>query len=111
MKYKQRSRSITAGSLVAAVAALALLVPAGPAESGPVVPGDPPAAATPLPSATLTPAPNVPPVNRTKIPPGAPVPLTEAASAADWAVTLDRIASSVVAIEIDQARSFDTERN
>ena len=40
-----------------------------------------------------------------------PVPIGEAASAADWAATLERIAGSVVAIEIDQARSFDTERN
>ena len=39
-----------------------------------------------------------------------PVPTTEA-SAADWAATLERIAGSVVAIQIDQARSFDTERN
>jgi S1-C subfamily serine protease len=35
----------------------------------------------------------------------------EEASAADWAATLERIAGSVVAIQIDQARSFDTERN
>jgi S1-C subfamily serine protease len=58
----------------------------------------------PLPAAT--PALSVPPV-----PPAAvPVPVTEA-SAADWAATLERIAGSVVAIQIDQARSFDTERN
>ena len=30
---------------------------------------------------------------------------------ADWARTLERIAGSVVAIEVDQARAFDTERN
>ena len=35
----------------------------------------------------------------------------EEASAADWAATLEHIAGSVVAIQIDQARSFDTERN
>src|SRR5579863_629219 len=35
----------------------------------------------------------------------------EEASAADWAATLERIAGSVVAIELDQARAFDTERN
>ena len=40
-----------------------------------------------------------------------PVPAGEEASAADWAATLERIAGSVVAIQIDQARSFDTERN
>ena len=34
-----------------------------------------------------------------------------AAPPADWARTLERIAGSVVAIQIDQARSFDTERN
>src|SRR5579863_7796348 len=40
-----------------------------------------------------------------------PVPAGEESSAADWAATLERIAGSVVAIQIDQARSFDTERN
>ncbi|HEY5020207.1 MAG TPA: trypsin-like peptidase domain-containing protein, partial [Steroidobacteraceae bacterium] len=41
-----------------------------------------------------------------------PVPVSaEEASAADWAATLEHIAGSVVAIQIDQARSFDTERN
>jgi pro-apoptotic serine protease NMA111 len=39
------------------------------------------------------------------------VPAGEEASAADWAATLEHIAGSVVAIQIDQARSFDTERN
>src|SRR5450631_1513900 len=40
-----------------------------------------------------------------------PIPAGEEASAADWAATLEHIAGSVVAIQIDQARSFDTERN
>lgn len=40
-----------------------------------------------------------------------PVPVGEGSSAADWAATLERIAPSVVAIYIDQARSFDTEHN
>jgi S1-C subfamily serine protease len=44
-------------------------------------------------------------------PQAVPVPAAEPASAADWAATLERIAPSVVAIQIDQARSFDTERN
>jgi len=35
----------------------------------------------------------------------------DAGSAADWAATLERIAGSVVAIQLDQTRSFDTERN
>jgi S1-C subfamily serine protease len=45
------------------------------------------------------------------VPPGVAIPVNEESSAADWAATLERIASSVVAIQIDQARSFDTERN
>ncbi|HWW20357.1 MAG TPA: trypsin-like peptidase domain-containing protein, partial [Steroidobacteraceae bacterium] len=45
------------------------------------------------------------------VPPGVAIPVNPEASAADWAATLERIASSVVAIQIDQARSFDTERN
>ena len=41
-----------------------------------------------------------------------PVPVAaEVAPPADWARTLERIAGSVVTIEIDQTRSFDTERN
>jgi S1-C subfamily serine protease len=39
-----------------------------------------------------------------------PVP-KEVAPPADWARTLERIATSVVTIQIDQTRSFDTERN
>jgi S1-C subfamily serine protease len=39
------------------------------------------------------------------------IPAGEEASAADWAATLEHIAGSVVAIQIDQVRSFDTERN
>ncbi len=37
--------------------------------------------------------------------------LAAVAPPADWARTLERIAGSVVTIEIDQTRSFDTERN
>ena len=41
-----------------------------------------------------------------------PVPVAaEVAPPADWARTLERIATSVVTIAIDQTRSFDTERN
>src|SRR6185437_17145372 len=46
-----------------------------------------------------------------KLPSHVAVPVGQEASAADWAATLERIAGSVVAIQIDQARSFDTERN
>ncbi|HEY6451475.1 MAG TPA: trypsin-like peptidase domain-containing protein [Steroidobacteraceae bacterium] len=53
---------------------------------------------TPLPATQGAPAPEA-------------VPSGGEASAADWAATLERIAGSVVAIQIDQARSFDTERN
>jgi S1-C subfamily serine protease len=45
------------------------------------------------------------------VPPGVAIAVDPEASAADWAATLERIASSVVAIQIDQALSFDTERN
>jgi S1-C subfamily serine protease len=69
-------------------ASAAVVAPA-PAESAP----QPPVAAAP------------------KAPAGVVVGAGEEASAADWAATLERIASSVVAIQIDQARSFDTEHN
>ena len=39
------------------------------------------------------------------------VPVVTVAPPADWARTLERIAASVVTIQIDQTRSFDTERN
>src|SRR5882672_4656076 len=50
------------------------------------------------------------PVVRALPPVIVPVP-TEVAPPADWARTIERIAGSVVTIEIDQTRSFDTERN
>jgi pro-apoptotic serine protease NMA111 len=40
-----------------------------------------------------------------------PVPMVSVAPPADWTRTLERIAPSVVSIQIDQTRSFDTERN
>jgi S1-C subfamily serine protease len=46
-----------------------------------------------------------------KTPAAATVPAGAEASAADWAATLERIAGSVVAIQLDLARSFDTEHN
>jgi S1-C subfamily serine protease len=39
------------------------------------------------------------------------VPVAQVAPPEDWARTLERIAPSVVTIQIDQTRSFDTERN
>jgi S1-C subfamily serine protease len=69
-----------------------------------------PAAVAPaagLPAAGAVPA--VPPAG-SGVPTPA-VPVGEENSASDWAATIGRIASSVVAIQLDQARSFDTERN
>jgi S1-C subfamily serine protease len=45
------------------------------------------------------------------VPPAVAVPAGVESSAADWALTLERIAGSVVAIQLDQAVAFDTERN
>ena len=75
------------------------------------------AAAPPSASPAATTAAAAQPSNSAAVPGAAsvpmamPVPAGEEASAADWAATLARIAGSVVAIQIDQARSFDTERN
>jgi pro-apoptotic serine protease NMA111 len=100
-------------SLAAVCATLWLGLPlaglAGDAATGAAA-ATPPAAAS-LPAVDQT-AVTAPPRNGHAAVPGAPVPAAaEEASAADWAATLERIASSVVAIQIDQARSFDTERN
>jgi len=140
MKDERRPRWIQSGRALAATASLALaalalsplaaaqgeagtvlpvaVAPSGPlASSDPSASADPPTALEPRAPAAQTPLPargRTPP-GREKLPPGVPagvpVPLTEVASASDWAATLDRIASSVVAIEIDEDRSFDTERN
>jgi pro-apoptotic serine protease NMA111 len=45
------------------------------------------------------------------LPPAIGIATGDAGSNADWAATLERIAGSVVAIQLDQTRSFDTERN
>jgi S1-C subfamily serine protease len=45
------------------------------------------------------------------LPAGIGLARADTGSAADWAATLERIAGSVVAIQLDQTRSFDTERN
>ncbi len=47
---------------------------------------------------------------KAKLPSGVAV-LAGDVSSPDWAATLEHIAGSVVAIELDQARAFDTERN
>ncbi len=92
--------SIGGSALAAASSASPAAAAPAPVSPQPPTPANPPAANPP--SASLPPA---------KMP-GVPVPAAAGeASAADWAATLERIASSVVAIQIDQARAFDTERN
>ena len=63
-------------------------VPSGPSQAAPVQVAPPPAAAAPL---AARPA--------------------AAEANPDWAVTLERIASSVVSIDLDATRAFDTEWN
>ena len=89
-----------------------------------------PASPTPTSAAPVTPATAVPEPTGPVPPPGAPpsrtapplgTPEGQGAIAAeqaaaieenpDWAVTLQRIASSVVSIDVDQTRAFDTEWN
>ena len=86
------------------------------AASSAAAPVTPPAAVPDLPG----PGPSMtPPPPRTPPPPGAPEgPGSVAAEQAaaieenpDWAVTLQRIAGSVVSIDVDQTRAFDTEWN
>jgi S1-C subfamily serine protease len=86
--------------------------PASPAAAG-VSPANPAAAVPQLPVPTI----NAPP-SRAPAPIGAPDQGSLAAEQAaaveenpDWAVTLQRIASSVVSIDVDQTRAFDTEWN
>src|SRR6516162_2456043 len=93
-----------------------------PAETAPAPAGPLAAGATPASSAAAVPEPPVPAIP----PPARPTPplgtpegqgavAAEQAAAGeenpDWAVTLQRIASSVVSIDVDQTRAFDTEWN
>lgn len=84
------SRLWTAGVFAAAMAsAQSVAPPTGSAQPiGPASPGQ--SIASPLPAATLAPP---------------------AREDSTWAATLERIAQSVVAIEIDSTRAFDTEWN
>jgi S1-C subfamily serine protease len=88
-------------------------VPAPAATAAASAPAPSPVTPTPVAGAGTAPPGNAPPAASAppKLPAAVPVPAGEEASAADWAATLERIAGSVVAIQIDQARSFDTERN
>ncbi len=76
---------------------------------------DPPRAATtaapalpPTPPGETQPAPAAPPAGA---PPSLPAPPAAAEANPDWAVTLGRIAGSVVSIDLDATRAFDTEWN
>jgi S1-C subfamily serine protease len=103
----------TCAALIASTATLAVGhgVPA-PAANATTAAMSPPATGEGAPPAPTAPgAPAAPPKLPASVPASVPVSAGEEASAADWAATLERIAGSVVAIQIDQARSFDTERN
>ena len=106
----------------AAAAAPRPAASAAPASTTPV--SSSPASTTPASSAVAVPEPPVPAISAP--PPRSPPPplgsaegqgaiAAEQAAAGeenpDWAVTLQRIASSVVSIDVDQTRAFDTEWN
>ena len=96
-------------ALLAGAALIAMPLAAAP-------PPNPAPAAVPAPATVAAPATGAASASSSSQVPAAatvtvPVPAGAEASAADWAATLERIAGSVVAIQIDQARSFDTERN
>ncbi len=109
MNLDQRTRSTAGGAAPLATAAAAALAAwaalSAPASAGPA----------PAPASTAAPAlahGAAAPAGGSARPRSAiAVPAGEEASAADWAATLERIAGSVVAIQLDLARSFDTERN
>jgi pro-apoptotic serine protease NMA111 len=109
MTFRLRALAICA-ALAASAAALAGPAPpagaAAPAAAAPAAASTPPGGEGVAPASPAPGAPTPP-----KMPPTVAVPAAEEASAADWAATLERIAGSVVAIQIDQSRSFDTERN
>ena len=93
---------------------LAALLPAALLIAAPLHAATPPSAEAAVAGAPDAGNPTATPAAVAQVPPSAvpvPVPAGEEASAADWAATLEHIAGSVVAIQIDQARSFDTERN
>src|SRR5204862_6420625 len=80
-----------------AAAAPAAAAPATPTAPPPALPGEP-----------------EPPQQSPAEPPGQPLPAQQAAAVEgnpDWADTLERIAGSVVSIDVDSTRAFDTEWN
>ncbi len=95
-----------AGPLAPPAAAAAAPAPAT-ATASPAAPVPQP----PLPSPAVRP----PPEESPALPPeSAPTPEAQAAAVEgnpDWAVTLERIAGSVVSIDVDMTRAFDTEWN
>src|SRR5215831_8361780 len=96
---------------------------ASPGDAGPAAASSAAAGAAPASSAAVPqpPLPAIPPPTRPTPPPPLGTPEGQGAVAAeqaaageenpDWAVTLQRIASSVVSIDVDQTRAFDTEWN
>src|SRR5437773_379615 len=96
--------SVCAAGGPLSAAAPAAAAPATPAVPQPALPGEPPPAPPPA---------GVPPAN-----PGGvgtpPAPVAQPAAVEgnpDWAETLERIAGSVVSIDVDSTRAFDTEWN
>src|SRR5438477_3100450 len=81
----------------AAPASPAAAAPSTPTAPQPALPGEP-----------------EPPQRSPEQPPGQPLPAQQAAAVEgnpDWADTLERIAGSVVSIDVDSTRAFDTEWN
>ncbi|HEV7985493.1 MAG TPA: trypsin-like peptidase domain-containing protein, partial [Steroidobacteraceae bacterium] len=97
------SRAVSLACVAGALLWWQSLLAAPPAKASAATPAAAPAALSGAPAASAS----VPSVASVQV----PIPVGEEASAADWAATLEHIAGSVVAIQIDQARSFDTERN
>src|SRR2546430_17707536 len=92
------------------------LCAAGGPRGATAAPASPAAAAPSTPTAPQPALPGgpEPPQGSPEQPPGQPLPAQQAAAVAgnpDWADTLERIAGSVVSIDVDSTRAFDTEWN
>src|SRR5206468_10425552 len=96
--------SVCAAGGPLSAAAPAAAAPSTPAVPQPALPGEPPPA--PPPAGVL---PATPPAVGTAPAPVAPPAVVEGNP--DWADTLERIAGSVVSIDVDSTRAFDTEWN
>src|SRR5207237_2930203 len=92
------------------------LCAAGGPRGATAAPASPAAAAPSTPTAPQPALPGgpEPPQGSPEQPPGQPLPAQQAAAVEgnpDWADTLERIAGSVVSIDVDSTRAFDTEWN